>query len=1009
MFNNRLQNIVAGKFSSSNSFQTLMGGNTTAKPQDQQEEQHKKEEEKFKKEEAVEEEEEGDDEEEYDDEDGEYEDGDDEEEGDEDGEYEDEDGDGEYDDDDDEEYDDDDEEYDDEDDDDEDEEDEEEEEPKLRYQRLGGSVPGIFKTDAASCMAVHEKLLALGTHEGCVYILDLNGNEIMKFTVHTTTVNELSIDASGEYIASCSMDGKVFVHGLLTGELVEYTFSRPVIGLALDPEYAGKKNSRQFCTGNKAGVVSLCGKGFFGRQKETLIHSGEGNIHTIRWRGNFIAWATDKNIHVYDVAAAQRIGTIPRPQQLARPDLYRCSLCWESDQSLIIAVGNSIKITRIKDISFKQADGLGAPIYAGTGVGGGMGAIGNGGKPQLSVEITHSLETDYCICGVSPFTDNELLVFAYMEDDTNGGGGRGKRGKQPPELKIVTRDGTEVSSDGLTIRNYERYLGVNYRMDFLLSEKMFYLVSPVDIIVVRPRDLDDHVAWLLEHHDFEAALRIAEESGNMLQSHKAADIGEKYLEFLLADPESKNPAKAAELCSRLLGRDKERWEAWVMRFHEQGELRALTAYVPVGNPELSDTTYALILNQHLNDDSKLFLDTVRSWPHTIYNMGDIAESVKEKLKKRPEDKNLLLALAQLYMYTGEFASAVDIYLKLRDSTVFTVVEKHALYQTLTERLVEFMDFDPGKTLELLSANTAAVPPDMVVARLAGKRMFLFEYLSMLFEKDPDLASNHHQELISLFIEFKPQNLMPLLRLSNSYSLDETLTLCEQHGMYREAVYILERLGNMKEALSIILDKIGDIKLAINLVQAQNDRELLQDLVDSSMNNPKYISELLENIGGDIDPKELIERIPDGKAIPNLRDRLVKILSDHNLQISLQEGCSKILKTDCVELFDTLLIGKAKGAAVTESTRCASCLCPITKARPEDIAVFWCSHVYHLRCLRSLGAGGGDAKSTMGTVPTMADNEKLWCVICKKKQQQQQLQRRGAAGQQRRMRGRPSFK
>lgn len=1003
MKNNRLQSLVAGKFSGSNTFQTLLGASaapSTPKAQEQQQPPKKEEKEKAatqeEEEDSEEEEEEYGDEDDAVDESGEEDDGDDE--------YEDGDDEDEYEDDDDGD------EYDEDEDDEDDEEEEEEEEPKLRYQRLGGSVPEIFKTDAASCMAVHEKLLALGTHEGCVYILDLNGNEIMKFTVHTTTVNELSIDATGEYIASCSMDGKVFVHGLLTGELVEYTFSRPVIGLAIDPEYAGKKNSRQFCTGNKAGVVSLCGKGFFGRQKETMIHSGEGNIHTIRWRGNFIAWATDKNIHVYDITAAQRIGTIPRSQLLARPDLYRCSLCWESDQSLIIAVGNSIKITRIKDLSYKQADGLGAPIYA---AGNNSGSGNSGGAPQLSVEITHSLETDYCICGVSPFTESELLVFAYMEDDASDSKQRQRR--QPPELKIVTRDGTEVSSDGLTIRNYDKYLGVAYRMDFLLSEKMYYLVSPADIIVVRPRDLDDHVAWLLEHHDFEAALRTAEEApGGTLQSHSAQDIGEKYLEYLLTDPAGKDPAKAAGLCSRLLGRDKARWEAWVLRFHEQGELRALTEYVPVGNPVLSETTYGLILNQHLNDDSAMFLKTIRSWPHTIYNTADVIEAVRDKLRRRPEDKDLLLALAQLHMYTGDFARAVDIYLKLRDRTVFDVIAKHALYKTLTDNLVEFMDFDANETLALLEANTAAVPPDAVVARLAGKRRLLFEYLSALFEKDPELAAGHHQELIALDIEYAPDKLMPLLRLSNSYSLDETLRLCEQHGLYREAVYILERLGNMREALAIILDKIGDIRLAISLVQGQNDRELLQDLVDRAMENPAYISELLENIGGDIDPKALIERIPDGKDIPNLRDRLVKILSDHNLQMSLQEGCSKILKTDCVELFDTLLVGKARGAAITDMARCASCLCPITKARPEDVAVFWCSHVYHLRCLRSLGAtGAGDARPAVGA-QGMADSEKLWCVICKKKQQQQQ--RRGVAGQ-RRVRpvgggtasSRPSFK
>jgi len=54
---------------------------------------------------------------------------------------------------------------------------EEEEEPRLKYQRLGSSVTDILRQDAASCLCVSDKLLALGTHDGTIHVLDFAGNE----------------------------------------------------------------------------------------------------------------------------------------------------------------------------------------------------------------------------------------------------------------------------------------------------------------------------------------------------------------------------------------------------------------------------------------------------------------------------------------------------------------------------------------------------------------------------------------------------------------------------------------------------------------------------------------------------------------------------------------------------------------------------------------------------------------------------------------------------------------
>jgi len=41
-----------------------------------------------------------------------------------------------------------------------------------------------------------------------IHILDLTGNSVKRFKCHSGTINQISIDDNGEYIASASDDGK---------------------------------------------------------------------------------------------------------------------------------------------------------------------------------------------------------------------------------------------------------------------------------------------------------------------------------------------------------------------------------------------------------------------------------------------------------------------------------------------------------------------------------------------------------------------------------------------------------------------------------------------------------------------------------------------------------------------------------------------------------------------------------------------------------------------------------
>lgn len=54
----------------------------------------------------------------------------------------------------------------------------EEEEPRLKYQRLGSDVTELLGKNAATCLCISDKILALGTSSGMVHILDYSGNEV---------------------------------------------------------------------------------------------------------------------------------------------------------------------------------------------------------------------------------------------------------------------------------------------------------------------------------------------------------------------------------------------------------------------------------------------------------------------------------------------------------------------------------------------------------------------------------------------------------------------------------------------------------------------------------------------------------------------------------------------------------------------------------------------------------------------------------------------------------------
>lgn len=809
-------------------------------------------------------------------------------------------------------------------------------EPKLKYERIGNAMNTILNgEECASCMAVHPKFLALGTHYGVVHILDHQGNpsSSKKYPSHTTAINQISIDQSGDYVASCSDDGRVVINGLYSSENnVQASFDSPIKSVALDPEFS-KKRTKMYVTGGTK--LILTERGWF-RNKATVLHEGEGSIRTIKWRSSLIAWANNSEVKVFDLNSQRVITNIKREPGNYRPELYRCCLCWKDDITLLIGWADMVQICVVKERLIQRSD-----------------------LPPLVVEIVARFKTDYYISGIA-YLKSDLVILSYMTNIEAGTSKKGHVVAHRPQLRIVTPRGLnepeEISADALSVRGFEQYRCDDYHLENVAEENLFYIVSPKDLVLAKPRNIDDHLKWLIDHSKFEEALVVAETNSKEVKKHNQQDIGRSYLKSLMEEGKYET---AARVCVKVLGDDKKLWEDEVYKFARKHQLEAIAPYIPTSAVKLSSAIYEMVLYDFLKKDYKKFQNLIKDWPADLYSVQPIISAVQDQLEKDPDNRVLLETLGELYTRLTRYDKGLAIYLKLGHTDVFNLIHKHNLFDSIQDKIIMLMDFDKEKAVKMLIDNIDKVPVEDVVRQLNKRSELLHVYLDALFVKDPQAGMDYHELQIPLYAEFDRPKLLTFLRNSNYYPLQKALNECEQRHLVPEMVFLLSRMGNNRQALQLIIQEENDVKKAIEFAKEQNDEELWDDLINYSLDKPEFITGLLQNIGTHVDPIKLIQRIPEGLKIPGLRDSLVKILQDFNLQISLREGCKKILVKDSVSLLQRLSKVQQKGVSVDDETKCPVCQGAIIaedSRRASHVVVFFCKHVYHEDCLPARDVG-----------------------------------------------------
>ncbi|KAI0807975.1 vacuolar assembling protein VPS41 [Fomes fomentarius] len=897
----------------------------------------------------------------------------------------------------------------------EDEEDDEEddEEPALKYERLGGIAHQLLQKDSASALAYSNQRLALGTHGGKLYVLGLDGQLIKPFAAHSASVLDICMDITGDWIATASIDGQVAVYSLSQPETHVFNLKRPVRTVALEPNFA-KSSTRSLVSGGMAGNLVLHEKGWLG-YKETTLHSGEGPIWQVRWHDNLIAWANDLGVKIYDTNSQTRITFIDRPADSPRADLFKCTLHWQDESTLLIGWADQIKVARVRTRPRKSASAS--------------------HLPPLLVEITAVFELDCMIAGIVPHpmppspsapqpsnasskTNGSVrstkspvltafLVLAYTPPDTSlltGNEAAADRAEQArklaerPELRIVSRAGEELSADALGISGYERWQCNDYVLvdveaapvkgsplspgTALGGERYYVVLSPRDLIVVKPRDWQDHVSWLVERKRYEEALEVIERMGNEGGDVRAEDkdeldavqIGQVYVEHLVGEGEY---VKAARLCPKVCGQDTKRWEDWIFVFAQKHQLQAIIPYIPTETPTLGHLVYEMILGHFLTHDRQTLLQTIKTWPKGIYDISAVIVAVQSHLDRAPSGSSmkptgpdtviLMECLAELYTLNRQPGKALPFFLRLRRPNVFDLIREHNLFTDVQDQallLVEFdqelrekrkregeeIDTDPVAAITLLVDHIHSIPIARVVQQLQDRPYYLYLYLNALFQKDPHLTFAYADTQVKLYAEYAPRRLIDFLRASNYYNLEEAYKVCNERDLVLEMVFLLGRMGNNKKALYLIIDRLGDVSRAIDFAKEQHDDDLWEDLLRYSETRPAFIRGLLENVGAEIDPIRLIRRIKNGLEIPGLKGALIKILHDFNLQVSLLEGCETIMNGDCADLVRKLHRNQTSGFFLSAKTPCPICNKPIGQIPHRLSLLFLCRHVVHADCV-----------------------------------------------------------
>lgn len=629
-----------------------------------------------------------------------------------------------------------------------------------------------------------------------------------------------------------------------------------------------------------------------------------------------------------------------------------------------------------------------------------------------------------------------------------------------------------------------------------------FIHSPYDCILATRRDLGDHLAWVLDHHQYQQAWELvdghpevmsaapeitptspqhtqstddfydetASVAEDMRSFYSSAEkekrrIGELWIQDII---ETGDWARAGQVCGKVLGTP-DRWEKWVWTFAGANKFDEIVHYIPMERtrPPMPGTIYEVMLGHYLQANKPRFRDLLERWSPELYDVSTITTALEDQLKYRDvredsvEDgevgrdwRIVMESLAKLHEASGRNREALRCHIKLQDAdSAMRLIKEGHLADAVADDIPSFIGLRVPQdraskmsrveleeataeaiTLLVDEAQHGLVKPEVVVSQLQEKKLdiYTFFYLRGLWRGEgihehsgesrarlvtdsQTLVDQFADLAVHLFAVHEQSLLMDFLKSSTAYAFEkvqphpiflsspqhvplyspvdcplQAAQECEAHNYIPELVYLYSKTGQTKRALYLIIDRLADVSRAIAFAKDQDDPDLWEDLLTYSMDKPRFIRALLEEVGTAINPITLVRRIPEGLEVEGLREGLKHIMKEHEIQYSICEGVAKVLRSEVAAAQGLLRMGQRRGvkfeavaaqhaaprdrpapeelaaagkahangaparpASDSRKARkwapgcCAQCLEPFTEWEVETLVGFACGHVFHL--------------------------------------------------------------
>jgi hypothetical protein len=242
-----------------------------------------------------------------------------------------------------------------------------------------------------------------------------------------------------------------------------------------------------------------------------------------------------------------------------------------------------------------------------------------------------------------------------------------------------------------------------------------FILSPYDCILATRRDLGDHLAWMLERHQYQEAWELVDQhpeittaltditptsplhtqstddfydetssvADGMRNFHSSAEkekrrIGELWIQDII---ETGDWTRAGQICGKVLGTP-DRWEKWVWTFAGANKFDEIVNYIPTERtrPPIPGTLYEVMLGHYLQADKPRFRQLLERWSADLFDAGAITTALEDQLKFRDvredsvEDgevgrdwRIVMESLAKLHEANGRNREALKCHIKLQDA------------------------------------------------------------------------------------------------------------------------------------------------------------------------------------------------------------------------------------------------------------------------------------------------------------------------------------------------------